>query len=414
VRSRALKWISLALGTIVGLVVIGVLVIIWLVDPNSFKSKIESAVRDATGRELALVGDIELGFFPWLSLKTGEGRFGNASGFGSDPMVSWQRAQLGAKLFPLLRGKLIADRVVLEGADVRLVKRADGAANWQGIGSQEPASKKDAGSQAMELRIGGVSIRDSRVSYIDESAPRRVEVTDLDLSTDGIEFGKPFTDTELSGVLHMEGFVPAGVPFRLAVPEAVLPEDFSAVDVANFTAALGGFEAEGAVSGTLGEQPKIAGRIESNAFDLRELLTSVGVAAPKTTDDQAMRKLQFKADWRFDAGAIALEPLALTLDDTHFNGFFRRGAGEHAVGEFELKGDRLDVARYIPPTDPNSPPFVLPTAMLKLLQFRGNVQLEQATLDDISMKGVTLRLLLDEKGLRQDVPAVPAPTKATP
>ena len=64
----------------------------------------------------------------------------------------------------------------------------------------------------------------------------------------------------------------------------------------------------------------------------------------------------------------------------------------------------LNISRYIPPTDPASEPFVLPTAMLKALLFRGSVELERATLDDIDMKGVTLRLLLDEKGLRSGAP----------
>ncbi len=80
---RLIKWVSLGLGALVALVVLGVLVIVWLVDPNSFKSNIEAAVRDNTGREFTLVGDIELGFFPWLALRTGEGSFGNAPGFGS-------------------------------------------------------------------------------------------------------------------------------------------------------------------------------------------------------------------------------------------------------------------------------------------------------------------------------------------
>ena len=48
--------------------------------------------------------------------------------------------------------------------------------------------------------------------------------------------------------------------------------------------------------------------------------------------------------------------------------------------------------------------------MLKSLKFRGVIELEQATLDDIVMKGVTLRLLLDEQGLRsQPAPAAPKP-----
>jgi hypothetical protein len=90
----------------------------------------------------------------------------------------------------------------------------------------------------------------------------------------------------------------------------------------------------------------------------------------------------------------------MLLDETHLTGNFHRGAGENPVGEFTLHGDDLQIARYIPPTDPASEPFVLPTAALKALMFRGVVELEHATLADVDMKGVTLRLLLDDRGLR--------------
>ena len=404
-RFRLLKWIALGLGALIALAFIAILVIVWVVDPNTFKPRIEAAVRDATGREFTLAGDIELGFFPWLALRTGEGRFGNTPGFGSEPMVSWKRAQLGARLLPLLRGELVADRVILEGADVRLIRRTEGTANWQGIGGE--SGPKDPDAEPMELRIDGIEIRDSRVSFVDETVPRRIEVASLNLSTDGIEPGKPFTDTEVSGVLHMDGFAAAGVPFELDVPQAELPEDFSAIDMPGFSVKFGGFEAEGGVQGALGDQPKLAGKIGSNEFDPRALLAAVGVAAPKTTDATALGKLQFSANWQLDAGAVAIEPFELTLDDTRFTGHFRRAAGDDAVGEFALRGDSLDIARYIPPPDPASEPFVLPTAALKQLRFRGVVELEQATLGEVSMKGVTLRLLLDDQGLRQTTGTAP-------
>jgi AsmA protein len=403
---RLIKWVSLGLGALVALVVLGVLVVVWLVDPNSFKSNIEAAVRDATGREFNLAGDIELGFFPWLALRTGEGRFGNAPGFGPDPMVSWKSAQLGAKLFPLIRGRLVADRVILKGADVRLVKRVDGRANWQGMGGGKPA---DPNAKPMEIEIDGIEIEDSRVSFVDESGPRRIEVTALDLTTDEIVPGEPFTDTEVSGVLHMDGFAAEGVPFRLDVPRAVAPKDFSAIEIERFSVVFGGFEAGGELRGTLGEHPRLTGVAMSNQFDLPALLLAVGIEAPKTTDPKALGKVGFGATWAFDDGAIRIDPLTLILDDTHFTGNFRRGGGDRPVGEFALRGDSLNISRYIPPPDPASEPFILPTAMLKALLFRGTVELERATLDDIDMKGVTLRLLLDEQGLRSQ----PAPA-ATP
>jgi AsmA protein len=376
--------------------VFGVLVIVWLVDPNSFKSSIEAAVRGNTGREFTLVGDIDLGFFPWLALRTGEGSFGNAPGFAAEPMVTWTSAQLGVKLFPLLGGKLIADRVILKGADLRLVRRADGVGNWQGLRGTKPV---DPDAEGLQLNIDGIEIDDSRLSFVDETLPRRIEVIAFNLTTGDIAPGEPFTDTEIAGVLHVDGFAPEGVPFRLEVPKAALPEDFASVEVPEFTVAFGGFEAEGAVNGTLGEKPKLAGKVESKEFDLRALLTSVGIAPPKTTDAQALGKVRFAGSWALDSGAIGIDPFTFVLDDTQFTGSLHRSAGDNPVGEFALRGDELNISRYIPPTDPASEPFVLPTAALRALMFRGSVDLERATLDDIDMKGVTLRLLLDEKGL---------------
>jgi AsmA protein len=405
---RLLKWISLSLAGLIVLVLLAVLAIVWLVDPNVFKPRIEAAVRDATGRDFALVGDIELGFFPWLALRAGEGRFGNAPGFGPELMASWKGAQLGAKLFPLLRGELVADRVRLEGAEVRLVRRADGVANWEGIGGNQP---DDPNAEPMQLRIDGVEIKDSRVSYLDETAARRVDVTALNLTTEEIAPGEPFTDTTIAGVLHMDGFAAAGVPFRLAVPKAVVPTDFSSAAVEEYEFAFGGFEARGSLEAALGEKAKLSGAIATNDFDPRALLAATGIEAPKTTDPAALGKVRFEGSWAFDRGAIAIKPLAVTLDETHFTGDFLRGAGEDPVGEFALRGDALNITRYLPPTDPASEPFVFPTAMLKDLKFRGVLELAQVTYDDIVMKGVTLRLVLDENGLHgaSKLPAGSAP-----
>jgi len=380
---------------------------VWLVDPNRFKSQIEAAVRDRTGREFTLVGDIELGFFPWLSLRTGEGRFGSPPAFGPEPLVSWKSASLGVKLFPLLRGDVIADRIFLSGADLRLVRRADGSANWLGLTGAEPAGPN---AKPTRLNVDGLQIENSHLLFIDEGAPRRIEIASLNLTTDEISPGEPFTDTEVEGRLHMDGFVADGVPFRLAVPKVVLPEDFASIEVERFSAEFGGFEVTGAARGTLSEHPKLAGVVTSNHFDLRALLAAVGIEAPKTTDPKALGKIGFSGTWALVDGAIRVDPISFDLDDTHFAGSFRRTSGENPLGEFSLSGDSIDIGRYIPPPDPNSEPFVLPTAALKALQFRGEIRLAHATLDDIDMKDVTLRLLLDEQGLR----SIAGPAVATP
>lgn len=394
---RVIKWISWLLAGLIVLTLLGITVLVLLVDPNGFKPRIEAAVREATGREFTLVGDIDLKFFPWLALRTGEGRFGNPPGFTGEPMAKWRNARLGVKLFPLLGGDLVVDRIGLDGADVYLVQRADGTANWQGIVGGEPAPSD---TPTRRLTINGIDLRDSRVTLIDEAVPRRIVISALNLSTGEIAPDAPFTDTKIAGNLHLDGFPAEGLPFELSVPKVALTKDYSNLEVGNFTVRLRDFEAEGSIGGTLGEPLSLAGKIDTNRFDLHTLLASVGVEAPKTTDPRALGQVEIDATWRFNAGAVQIDPLALDVDDTRFTGSFRRSAGDDPVGDFTLRGDRMDLGRYVPPTDPASEPFVLPTAALRALKFRGLLELDEAKYDDIAMKGVRLRLLLDEQGLR--------------
>lgn len=396
-----IKWIAWGLAGLVVLGLLGVAVLVWVVDPNGFKPRIESMVRDATGREFALIGAIDLKFFPWLALRTGEGRFGNPPGFPGEPLARWRSAQLGVRLLPLLRDELVVDKVRLEGAEVSLVRKADGTANWQGIvGEETDQPGRPPEPKTRRLTIDGVELSDSRLTFVDEATPSRITIADLDFSTGDIAPDEPFTDTEMSGVLHMDGFAPAGAPFRFAAPKIALTEDYSQLDIGKFELGFAGFEADGAVSGKFGESLALAGSLESNMFNLRSLFTAVGIEAPKTTDPKALGQVQLTGSWSLDANGMRIDPLSMTLDDTHFKGNFQRGAGEDPLGEFTLRGDVLNISRYIPPEDPASEPFVLPAAALKALKFRGLLELEQATFDDIVMKGVSLRLLLDENGLR--------------
>lgn len=399
---RYLKWTAWGFAGLIVLVIVALAVIVWVVDPNAFKPRIESMVKDVTGREFALAGDIDLEFFPWLALSTGEGSFGNPPGFPAEPMASWKRAQLGVRLIPLLSGELRVDRIRLEGADVRLTRLASGTANWEGLGGDEPA---DPNAPERHITIEGLEFDESRLLFVDQAAGSRIEINALRISTDAIAPDRPFTDTEIGGILHMQGFAPEGVPFHFGSPEIALTRDYSRLDVEDFELKLAALEASGAIAGDLAEPMKLAGNIATNTFNPRAVLAAMGIEAPKTTDPGALGQVELAATWKFDTGAIAIDPVTLRLDDTRFTGRFQRDAGENPVGDFELHGDSLNISRYVPPTDPDSAPFVLPTADLRALRFRGVIELEQATYDDIEMKGVTLRLLLDEQGLRSQ----PAP-----
>ncbi|MDB6085412.1 MAG: AsmA family protein, partial [Gammaproteobacteria bacterium] len=68
---RTGKTLGMIIGGLIALMVIALLAVWLLVNPNDYKPRIAAAVKDATGRELVLQGDIKLSVFPWIALELG-------------------------------------------------------------------------------------------------------------------------------------------------------------------------------------------------------------------------------------------------------------------------------------------------------------------------------------------------------
>ena len=79
------KPLRLGLKIFAALILLLLIVVIslpFIIDPNQYKGQIISQVKKETGRELAIPGDIKLSLFPWLGVQLGEVSLGNAAGFG--------------------------------------------------------------------------------------------------------------------------------------------------------------------------------------------------------------------------------------------------------------------------------------------------------------------------------------------
>ena len=56
------------IGVVVLLIVVLVIVAPFIVDPNDYREQIQSAVKDKTGRDLSINGDMSLSVFPWIGV----------------------------------------------------------------------------------------------------------------------------------------------------------------------------------------------------------------------------------------------------------------------------------------------------------------------------------------------------------
>ena len=105
---------------IIIVIIIGLITLPFIVDPNDYKQQISEQVEKATGRTLNLEGGIGLSVFPWIALELGPLSLSNANGFQAEQFAKIDGAQIRIKLMPLLKKELEMDTVVLDGLILNL------------------------------------------------------------------------------------------------------------------------------------------------------------------------------------------------------------------------------------------------------------------------------------------------------
>jgi uncharacterized protein involved in outer membrane biogenesis len=82
-----MKKAALILVGVIAVIILAVVIVPQLIDWNRYKPEIAEAVKDATGRNLAIDGDIELSLLPNLEFAISDVRLSNAPGSTSPDMV---------------------------------------------------------------------------------------------------------------------------------------------------------------------------------------------------------------------------------------------------------------------------------------------------------------------------------------
>jgi AsmA protein len=182
-------------------------------DPNDYKDDVVKLVRDRTGRNLNIEGNIRLTFFPKIGVSLGPTQLSEANLEAEFAGVDDLRVALA--LLPLLSKQIVVAEVVVDGLRARLIKHADGTTNIDDLtkraegeeapseGVAEPSEGEEAEGPAMTLDVQGVRIQNGTFSYRDERADASYEVSELDLQTGRVAEGVP-TPFEYSAVVRAD------------------------------------------------------------------------------------------------------------------------------------------------------------------------------------------------------------------
>ena len=354
-----LKWLAAIVGVIVLLIVSAAILLPIVIDPNDHKPEIIAQVKEQTGRDLRIDGDIALTVFPWIGVELGKVELSNAAGFDNPVFVSTDKVSIRVKLLPLFSKRLEMDTVTIHGLTLNLARDAGGRSNWDDLaeagghtgGTDSSTSSSSSGrsdaSTAVALAIGGLDIKDANLSWNDASSGQHFEIGNLTVQTGAISTGEP-VDLKLAldvqvGDSGVSGHISVGGKLDYdAGNKTLLVEDLQLeVEDMNLTGKLRVDNIDSA--------PTAMGTISIDEFNPKKLLGAFSLGALQTRDPNALTRASLQATISGKPNQLTVKPLTIHLDDSTLTGEVTVPDIASQALRFKLALDAIDVDRYLPP-----------------------------------------------------------------
>lgn len=182
--SRKRRWWWLAL------LVVLVVAIVQLMSWNVFKPLIVERLEAASGRSVAIEGDITVDLLPRPKISLHDVRVGNPAWAASPQMLEAQRVSVSPSLGDLLNGEFVLDAVEITSPTLTLEQRHDAPGNWvfrhaPGATAESPAAGDE--SSAPPVAIRRLSVTDAQMRYRAAGAdtPMAVAIPSLQIERAG-------------------------------------------------------------------------------------------------------------------------------------------------------------------------------------------------------------------------------------
>ena len=437
--ARLVKILLLLVAGVIGLGIVASVALFIFFDPNDFRQEISDGVKEATGRDLVIEGDLSLSIFPWLAIEVGRTELGNADGFSDQPFLSFDSARLSVRMLPLiLQQQTTVGTATLDGLIVNLEVATDGSTNWDDFTDVESSS--DAGEvetygEPTEVDFASIRVSDANVSYADAQTGSTYSMTNLSFGTGEIASDEPIDiDAEFDFSV-----APGEIGGHLEIRSTItMAEDATQISIEglNVSGTLRGITEESTEFNfdsraiqintteqriTLGEMDisvlglsmsadiepfSYAGAIQPKAelrvaeFSLKELMRALDIEPPVTADPNALSRVSFNAKAALGENELSLDEMTLELDDSTMVGSMSLPMSESGTLRFDLNVDAINLDGYMAPTEEgigaaeteDSGDIEIPVDMIRALNASGSFKIDRALLSGMEFTNLQLGL----------------------
>ena len=342
------KWI---LGTVFFLIIAfmaAIYVFLYSFDYNKLKPRIARMVKDATGRELNIGGDIDIVIGLSPALVVTDITLANASWGSQLYMVRMDKLQAQVRLIPLLARDVQLRKIAVAGVEVLLETGSDGQGNWQ-FPSAESSAKSAGAFKVAKINADHIRFENFGLTYRDGKTGAATHFSLADL-----EVAKQAGGNRLAVDLRADY---NGQPLTLSGRTGLVNELLGSE---RFPLELSGAFADAAIklNGAVDDVLKLEGidlKVQTSGKNLADIMLAKNIKLPKTTAFDLTGYLRGSRD------AFALNDLSGTLAASDVNLAFSGNVGDLMAFnsiDLQLKGSGKDLAyigtiieRKLPATD---------------------------------------------------------------
>src|ERR1700732_2384331 len=156
---------------IIGIVVVVLLLVAialpFLINVNSFRPKLESALTEALGREVK-VGNLSLSILSG-SVSAEDLSIADDPAYSKDPFIRAKSLKVGVEVMPLIFSKALhVTDITLDQPEIALLRDASGKWNFSSLGNKSEATSKPAAassgpSSTPDLSVSKLDVKDGRL-----------------------------------------------------------------------------------------------------------------------------------------------------------------------------------------------------------------------------------------------------------
>ena len=458
--SKPIKILLSILAVIILSIVIAIFTLPFFINPNNFKPEVIAAVKNNTGRDLTLTGDIKISLFPWTGVSTGKMTLSNAIGFQEKTFASLEESAIKINLLPLFLNKIEIDQVIIKGLTLNLEKNSQGINNWDdltrsNVTNVKPLSpiannnKPEATNNGLTLlAINGVAIENAVINWKNQRSGKILLIKDININSNKFAYDEPVTvdlslmamspetnwtesiklrtgltvnqaltslaldhsDLQLKTIIKANNNEDKSILAALTINNVAMDRTKQSLNVSGLKLTSQDISLSAEIAGnTNNSKFSFQGPITIAPFNLRNVLNQLDIKVPALQDEKALSKAAATFNLLVTNNVVDLQNMSLTLDGTQIKGSTTITDFSKPAITFNLASDNMDLDPYLAPiADKKSRPInspaitlalgtsTLPVELLKKLIINGQLSLERLKVNAMTMQDVQLNLDVKE------------------